>query len=304
MLRRRVVTGGGRLRSIPNPPPVLWIRGHLPKLTAAVAIVGTRTPSAFGVRVAESAAEAAVSTQLMVVSGLAPGCDTAAHQRTLDLGGQTVAFLGGALMEPQPASNRALAEKILDLGGALVTEIAPARPETKSARVSRDRLQSGYSAGTDYSCPDLFDLRVTRTRTIVESLPECILLRPIHADNHGPRTMVMRRRRAMRQPRDREHSQRMVGLLVQEMYAKSLFWITGVIALVEPILGDGHPLSQRNYASYDLFMFFCICSDASKVGNKLRQGIRGSCHHCPPLTRLGDLARVKRGTAETRIGAP
>jgi len=136
------------LRSIPNPPPVLWIRGHLPKLTTAVAIVGTRKPSAFGVRVAESAAEAAVAAQLMVISGLAPGCDTVAHQRTLDLGGRTVAFLGGALMEPQPASNRALAEKILDSGGALVTEVAPARPETKSARVSRDRLQSGYSAGT------------------------------------------------------------------------------------------------------------------------------------------------------------
>jgi len=132
------------LASIPSPPKTLWVRGTVPP-PRAVAIVGSRNPTLFGRRVAEIAAAGATKAGLAVVSGLAAGIDTVAHQSALEAGGRTWAVLGSGVDIPTPASNAALAEEILKSGGGLIAELPPGTPVTRRQLVARDRIQSGLS---------------------------------------------------------------------------------------------------------------------------------------------------------------
>jgi DNA processing protein len=137
------------LRSIPNnPPAVLWVRGRIPDLAKAVAVVGTRNPDSYGSAVARRIGRRAAERGVPVVSGLALGCDTAAHQGCLEGGGIAVAFLGGNLLDPQPRKNRELAKTILETGGALITEVEPSVEVRPNQLVERDRLQCGSSSAT------------------------------------------------------------------------------------------------------------------------------------------------------------
>lgn len=137
-----------RLRDIHSPPAVLWVRGALPSKTAGIAVVGTRNPDEFGRRVAKLAGQLVAEAGLVTVSGLALGCDALAHDAALDAGGYALAFLGGSLMSPEPKSNSALATRILDSGGALVSEVPPETKNSPRTLVTRDRLQSGFSEAT------------------------------------------------------------------------------------------------------------------------------------------------------------
>jgi DNA processing protein len=133
-----------RLASVPSPPGTLWVRGGLPPV-AAVAIVGTRHPTRFGRDVAQAAAYSAVAAGLGVVSGLAAGVDTVAHESALAAGGATWAVLGSGVDVPTPLSNSALAEEIISSGGGLISEVPPGTPVRRSQLVARDRIQSGLS---------------------------------------------------------------------------------------------------------------------------------------------------------------
>jgi len=133
-----------QLRSIPSPPKRLWVRGALPPL-AAVAIVGTRRPSSFGRGVARAAALGAVRAGLAVVSGLAAGIDTVAHESALAAGGLTFAVLGSGVDVPNPIENRNLVEEIVAAGGGLLAEMPPGTPPNRRQLVARDRIQSGLS---------------------------------------------------------------------------------------------------------------------------------------------------------------
>ena len=132
------------LRSIPFPPKVLWVRGALPPV-GAVAIVGTRHPTRFGRSVAHAAACSAVAAGLAVISGLAAGIDTVAHESTLAAGGRTWAVLGSGVDVPTPVSNIVLAEEIVASGGGLLAEVPPGTPVGRRRLVARDRIQSGLS---------------------------------------------------------------------------------------------------------------------------------------------------------------
>ena len=132
------------LRSIPFPPKVLWVRGALPPV-GAVAIVGTRHPTLFGRSVAHAAACSAVAAGLAVISGLAAGIDTVAHESALAAGGRTWAVLGSGVDVPTPVSNTVLAEEIVASGGGLLAEVPPGTPVGRRRLVARDRIQSGLS---------------------------------------------------------------------------------------------------------------------------------------------------------------
>ena len=132
------------LRSIPFPPKVLWVRGALPPV-GAVAIVGTRHPTRFGRSVAHAAACSAVAAGLAVISGLAAGIDTVAHESALAAGGRTWAVLGSGVDVPTPVSNTVLAEEIVASGGGLLAEVPPGTPVGRRRLVARDRIQSGLS---------------------------------------------------------------------------------------------------------------------------------------------------------------
>jgi DNA processing protein len=106
-------------------PPHLWVRGTLvPEDALAIAIVGTRRASAYGVAVAERLGFDLAARGMTVVSGLARGIDTAAHRGALAAGGRTLAVLGSGIDVIYPPESRALAEEIA-AHGALVSQFPP-----------------------------------------------------------------------------------------------------------------------------------------------------------------------------------
>lgn len=136
-----------RLRAIPDPPAVLFVKGnsaglHAPK---ALAVVGTREPTAFGATVARRSAASASAAGFVIVSGLAHGCDTFGHEGCLEADGTGVVVLAQGLDRVYPAANRQLADRLLDGGGCLVSEYPVGTAPVRAAFVERDRIQSGLS---------------------------------------------------------------------------------------------------------------------------------------------------------------
>jgi DNA protecting protein DprA len=137
-----------RLRSLHNPPTVLYLRGSLDAASAerAVAVVGTREPSAFGCSATEAITKALADDGWVVTSGLAKGIDTIAHGAALKYHTPTVAVLAGGLDKIYPAENRELADAIVEQGGALVSEQRWGVRPQRSSFVQRNRIQTGLCA--------------------------------------------------------------------------------------------------------------------------------------------------------------
>ncbi len=133
------------LHDTPNPPPVLCIAGRiLPIDDPAVAIVGTRSPSEEGYQLAHDVAAALAEHKITVVSGLALGCDTAAHHGALDGGGRTIAVLGSGILVVHPRANLELALSIAE-HGAVISEQPPTAHPAVGRLMARNRIQSGLS---------------------------------------------------------------------------------------------------------------------------------------------------------------
>ena len=136
-----------QLKDIPNPPLILYIKGNINCLKErSVAVIGTRQPTNYGKRTAERIAQRFAQQNLIVVSGLAQGCDTAGHEGCLQEKGRTVAVLAHGLDRIYPSENRELSQRIIDLGGCLVSEYPIGQKPFKNQFVERDRIQSGLSS--------------------------------------------------------------------------------------------------------------------------------------------------------------
>lgn len=136
------------LREIPGAPPLLYVRGSLiPGDDWAVAVVGTRTPTAYGREAAHRLAGDLARAGAVVVSGLALGVDTIAHEAALEAGGRTVAVLGSGVDQPYPERNRGLAERII-AQGALISDYPLGTAPTPGNFPPRNRIISGLSRGT------------------------------------------------------------------------------------------------------------------------------------------------------------
>lgn len=134
------------LRTVSDPPPLLWVQGDVQALhERAVAVVGTREPSKFGVRVAEKVTASALSGGWTVISGLAQGVDTVAHRTAVHGKGRTVAVMAGGLDTIYPTANKDLARQIVETKGALLAESPPGTRPRAASFVDRDRLQSGLA---------------------------------------------------------------------------------------------------------------------------------------------------------------
>ena len=131
---------------LPEPPPVLFVRGILPADNApAVAVVGTRAPSPAMRDVAYQLGRVLAAAGHTIVSGLAFGVDAAAHNGALSVPtGRTVAVLGSGVLNIYPAQHRDLAEKIITQG-ALVCEVAPEVTVSTPGLVARNRLISAFA---------------------------------------------------------------------------------------------------------------------------------------------------------------
>jgi len=138
-----------RLRKMRAPPAVLFVKGSIEGLDArrSLAVAGTREPTPFGERVARRSGRTAAEMGFVVVSGLALGCATLAHEGCLRARGIGVAVLAHGLDMVYPAINGGLSERLLENGGCLVSEYPVGARPTRPAFVDRDRIQSGLSDG-------------------------------------------------------------------------------------------------------------------------------------------------------------
>ena len=136
------------LREIDDPPLALYARGRMPIDTSrTIAVVGTRRGTRYGKLVAGRLASRLAMKGIIVVSGLAAGIDTAAHQGTLDVGGQTVAVLGCGIDYPYPKRNQPLAAQIASGHGTILSEYPLGMKPAKWTFPQRNRILSGLSRG-------------------------------------------------------------------------------------------------------------------------------------------------------------
>lgn len=139
------------LGTIPDPPPLLYCRGDVGLLSQPqIAIVGSRAATPYGQRVTKFFVSPLSRAGLIITSGLALGIDGLAHAETLAARGKTIAVLGSGI-DPKsiyPRNHAALAQKIIDHGGCLVSEYPPASPTYKEHFPMRNRIIAGLSLGT------------------------------------------------------------------------------------------------------------------------------------------------------------
>ena len=135
------------LRTIHDPPALLYLRGTLPpQASGALAVVGARLATTAGRRLTAAICSELASRGIAIVSGLARGIDTAAHQGALDGNGPTVAVLGCGIDRVYPAENARLFAQILEQG-AILSEYPPGTPPLAGHFPGRNRIISGLSRG-------------------------------------------------------------------------------------------------------------------------------------------------------------
>jgi DNA processing protein len=135
-----------RLKEIYDPPPLLWVRGDVGLLKRpAIAVVGTRHPSPYGSGIAEMISRDLAARRLLIVSGMARGIDSSAHRGALAARMPTVAVWGTGIDVVYPKENKKLAEEILALGGAIVSELPMGTFPAPQNFPRRNRILSGLS---------------------------------------------------------------------------------------------------------------------------------------------------------------
>lgn len=136
------------LRAAPDPPWLLTIWGRLePDDALALAIVGSRRATHYGLEMSRRLAASLSAAGLTIISGLARGVDAAAHRGALDDGGRTIAVLGSGLRNVYPREHRRLAEQIAERG-AVVSEFDLDEPPHARNFPRRNRIITGMSLGT------------------------------------------------------------------------------------------------------------------------------------------------------------
>lgn len=138
------------LAQIYDPPQILYYRGSMIREEYAIAAVGSRKFSAYGASAVESIVRGLCRQKLTIISGLALGVDSLAHNIVLQEKCRTIAVIGSGLDRQSiyPASNRYLADKIAGTGGAVISEFPLGTPPLKFNFPQRNRVISGLSLGT------------------------------------------------------------------------------------------------------------------------------------------------------------
>jgi DNA processing protein len=137
-----------RLKEISQPPPVLYLRGEMiPQDEWAVAIVGTRKYTSYGQLVAEEVAAFLARNGVTVVSGLARGIDSIAHQAALNAGGRSIGILGNGVDQIYPPENEGLARQMMERG-AVMSDYPLGTPPENFNFPPRNRIISGLSIAT------------------------------------------------------------------------------------------------------------------------------------------------------------
>lgn len=138
-----------QLRSIYDPPPILYMLGEKKLLThdfdRCIAMIGTRKPSPYGYKMTKQFTRDLVKNDMTIISGMAKGIDGTAHQEALHAGGKTVAVVGCGCDVIYPKSHTQLYKDILRSGGLIVSELPPGTQPLKHHFPKRNRIISGLS---------------------------------------------------------------------------------------------------------------------------------------------------------------
>ncbi|MCK9360855.1 DNA-processing protein DprA [Patescibacteria group bacterium] len=137
------------LLQIADPPAGLYVRGNL-KDHPCISVVGTRRLTSYGKRATRDIVQGIVSSGMGIISGMAFGIDAEAHKTALESGGYTIAVLATGIDDETlyPREHVALAKRILESGGAIISEQPPRSPSFKYAFPKRNRLIAGMSPAT------------------------------------------------------------------------------------------------------------------------------------------------------------
>jgi DNA processing protein len=137
------------LKETTNPPLSINVSGALPEEgKMSVSVVGTRRATSAGKFLAREISEKLADIGITVVSGLAMGIDTASHEGALLGNGKTLAVLGCGIDIVYPFQNQNLAQKIIESGGAIISEYGPGIPPYPSQFLERNRIVAGLSSAT------------------------------------------------------------------------------------------------------------------------------------------------------------
>lgn len=136
-----------QLRDVHEMPPIVFSRGSLPEDGKAVAVVGTRQATPRGIEIAKAVARELVRNDVVVVSGLAAGIDTAAHRSALEANGRTAAIIGTGVNRYYPRENKELQLEI-ERRGYVLSQFWPDAAPTKRSFPMRNAVMSGISAAT------------------------------------------------------------------------------------------------------------------------------------------------------------
>src|SRR5712691_875057 len=146
-ITRDEISYPANLREIPLPPERLWVRGRVEADdTLAIAIVGAREATQYGIGCAERLAADLAARGITIISGLARGIDSAAHRGALRAGGRTIAVLGSGVDVIYPPENRRLALEVADRG-AVVSQFPLRTPPLAGYFPARNRVIAGLSLG-------------------------------------------------------------------------------------------------------------------------------------------------------------
>lgn len=139
-----------RLKEIYDAPFCLFVRGNLENIDYPLAVVGPRKFSPYGRQVCEEIVSGLSRHGISIISGLALGIDSIAHQSCLNAGGKTIAVLGSGINKTHiyPAQHRDLSEKIIESGGAIISEYPAGALPSKFTFPRRNRIVAGMTIGT------------------------------------------------------------------------------------------------------------------------------------------------------------
>lgn len=181
-----------RLLDIVETPPFLFGRGRVETDDPGMSVVGSRKASPRALEMAAGIAGYLVGKGLTVISGLALGIDTAAHQAALDAGGRTVAFVASGLTRTYPPENIGLQANIIDRGGLVLSQFLPDAPPRKQHFLMRNALMSGYGLATIVVEAGEYSGARAQARMAVEHGRPVILTDLVYAANEWARDLAQR----------------------------------------------------------------------------------------------------------------
>lgn len=181
-----------RLAEIYDPPLTLFTRGNLCEADEyCIAIVGTRRPTSYGLKLAEQFAEELAARGITIVSGMARGIDAAAHRGALRVGGRTIAVLGNGVDIVFPPENKSLMDEIIQ-NGCVISQFAMGMKPRAEFFPYRNRIISGLSMGTlVVEAPTRSGALITAQLAAEQGREVFAIPGPVHSPNsRGPHRLI------------------------------------------------------------------------------------------------------------------